>query len=222
MTGGHPSCYLNFPHFTTGDIQTTAEYVVNGIRSMRRRAGRRIGVYGISQGALLPRWALTYWPRLRPQVSDVVAVAGTQHGTTGGIVGPLVDATCRPTVGCAPAFWQQAVNSHLLKALNSRADETPGRRTAWTPVRSLSDELAQPQLGPYPTSSLFGARNVLIQRVCPGRTTTHIAAVFDSVSYAALIDALRHRGGARGPHASRGTSAPIPTGPVWIRRQRNS
>jgi triacylglycerol lipase len=51
--------------------------VVNGIRVMRRRAGRRIGVYGISQGALMPRWALTYWPRLRRQVADVVAVAGT-------------------------------------------------------------------------------------------------------------------------------------------------
>jgi triacylglycerol lipase len=64
-------------------------------------------------------------------------------------------------------------------------------------VRSLSDELAQPQLGPYPTSSLFGARNVLIQGVCPGRTTSHIAALYDSISYAALIDALKHRGGAR-------------------------
>jgi triacylglycerol lipase len=195
---GHPSCYLNFPRFTTGDIKTAAEYVVNGIRVMRRGAGRRIGVYGISQGALMPRWALTYWPRLRRQVADVVAVAGTQHGTTGGIVSVLVDSTCRPTaVGCAPAFWQQAIGSHLLKALNSRADETPGRRTAWTTVRSLSDELVQPQLGPYPTSSLFGARNVLIQRVCPGRTTSHFAAVYDSVSYAALIDALRHRGGAK-------------------------
>jgi triacylglycerol lipase len=163
----------------------------------RGRARRRLGVYGISQGALLPRWALTNWPRLRRQVADVVAVAGTQHATTGGpLLGPLLDASCRATVGCAPAFWQQAVGSHLLKALNSRADETPGRRTAWTTVRSLNDELAQPQLGPYPTSSL-GARNVLIQSVCPGRTTSHIAALYDSVSYAALIDALKHRGGAR-------------------------
>jgi hypothetical protein len=125
LRAGHPSCYLNFPRFTTGDIQTAAEYVVNGIRVMRRRAGRRIGVYGISQGALMPRWALTYWPRLRRQVADVVAVAGTQHGTTGGpIVSVLIDSTCRPTAaGCASAFWQQAVGSHLLKALNSRSDD---------------------------------------------------------------------------------------------------
>ncbi len=37
---GHPSCYLDFPQHTTGDMQTAAEYVVFGIRRMaalRRR-----------------------------------------------------------------------------------------------------------------------------------------------------------------------------------------
>jgi hypothetical protein len=104
---------------------------------------------------------------------------------------------CRPSAGCPPAVWQQAVNSNLLKALNARADETPGRSTAWTMVRTLTDEVVQPQLGPYPTSSLFGADNILIQEVCPGRTTTHFASPYDSVSFAALLDALEHRGGAR-------------------------
>jgi hypothetical protein len=198
LRAGHASCYLNLPDFATGDLQTAAEYVVNGIRAMKRRAGRAIGVYGWSQGGLLPRWALTFWPSLRRHVADVVAVAAPHHGTTGGQLGSaFVDAACRPTPGCPPAAWQQVVNSHLLKALNARADETPGGDTAWTTVRTLTDELVQPQLGPYPTSSLFGARNILIQRVCPGRTTTHFAAPFDSVSLAALIDAVEHRGGGR-------------------------
>jgi hypothetical protein len=198
LRAGHASCYVNLPDFATGDLQTAAEYVVNGIRAMKRRAGRAIGVYGWSQGGLLPRWALTFWPDLRRHVADVVAVAGPQHGTTGGALGSaFVDAACRPTAGCPPAAWQQVVNSHLLKALNARADETPGGGTAWTTVRTLTDEVVQPQLGPYPTSSLFGARNILIQRICPGRTTTHFAVPYDSVSFAALVDALEHRGGAR-------------------------
>jgi hypothetical protein len=197
LRAGHPSCYLNLPRFATGDLQRAAEYVVNGIRATRRRAGQPIGVYGWSQGGLLPRWALTFWPRVRRQVADVVAVASPQHGTTGGTLGSaFVDAACRPSAGCPPAAWQQVVNSHLLKALNARADETPGGGTAWTTVRSLTDDVVQPQMGPYPTSSLFGARNLLIQSICPGRTTTHFAAPYDSVSFAALIDALGHRGAA--------------------------
>src|SRR5205823_2082629 len=59
---GHPVCTVNFPAFTTADIQGSAQYLVNGIRSMERRAGQPIAVIGISQGGLLPRFALTYWP----------------------------------------------------------------------------------------------------------------------------------------------------------------
>ena len=69
-------CTVNFPDFTTADIQVSVQYLVNGIRSMERRAGRPIAVIGISQGGLLPRFALTYWPSLRAQVTDVLAAAG--------------------------------------------------------------------------------------------------------------------------------------------------
>ena len=64
---GHPVCTVNFPDFTTADIQVSVQYLVNGIRAMERRAGRPIAVIGISQGGLLPRFALTYWPSLRAQ-----------------------------------------------------------------------------------------------------------------------------------------------------------
>jgi hypothetical protein len=42
-----------------------------------------------------------------------------------------------------------------------------------------------------------GATNVLIQAVCPGREASHDDGRFDSVSFAALIDALRHSGPAK-------------------------
>src|SRR5687767_9211820 len=60
-----PVCYTSFPAFATGDIQIAAEYMVYAIRQVRRRAGRPISIYGISQGAMIPRWALTFWPGLR-------------------------------------------------------------------------------------------------------------------------------------------------------------
>jgi triacylglycerol lipase len=189
LTGaGRPSCYVNFPEHTTADIQVSVQYLVYAIRATERRAGRRIAIFGISQGGLLPRWALTYWPSLRRLVTDVVAVAGTQHGTT--VFGNLL-STC----GCqlTAAAWQQAASAKLQKALARYPDETPGR-TAWTTVRSLDDEVVQPTSGQHPTSALRGAANVLIQRVCPGRQVSHITTGVDSVSYAALIDAIAHRG----------------------------
>ncbi len=63
-TSGHASCYLTLPGYALGDLQTSAEYVVAGIREVRRRSGRPIAVFGHSQGGLLARWSLTYRPSL--------------------------------------------------------------------------------------------------------------------------------------------------------------
>src|SRR5689334_21579395 len=62
---GAPVCWVNFPDHTTADIQVSVQYLVYGLRTMSARAGRPIAVFGISQGGLLPRIALTYWPSLR-------------------------------------------------------------------------------------------------------------------------------------------------------------
>jgi triacylglycerol lipase len=185
-----PSCYVEFPEHTTADIQVSVQYLVYAIRATERRAGRKIAIYGVSQGGLLPRWALTYWPSLRGLVTDVVAVAGTHHGTN---VFSGVLAGCGSSCSLTAAAWQQAAGSDLQRALARHPDETPGR-TAWTTVRTLDDEIVQPTRGPNATSALRGATNVVIQRECPGRLVNHITSGVDSVSYAALIDAVNHRG----------------------------
>jgi hypothetical protein len=190
---GAPVCWVNFPDHTTADLQVSVQYLVAGLRTMARRAGRRVAVFGISQGGLLPRIALTYWPSLRTKVSDVIAAAGTQHGTT---VPRSVHCGIEPR-RCVPAAFQQAAGSHFLQALNRPGrDETPGP-TAWTTVRSATDGTVQPMTGPHPTAALRGATNVLIQRVCPGRSVTHIGTALDSVTFALVVDAMTHRGRAR-------------------------
>lgn len=187
---GHPVCYVNFPDNTTADIQKSVEYLVYGLRRQFAESGRRkIAVIGISQGGLLPRMALTYWPDLRRKVSDVVAAAGSQHGTT-------VSRGCSAMSPCAPANWQQLRGSNLLRAINGQPDETPGD-VSYTTVRSATDETVQPQTGSRPTSALKGARNVLIQDVCPGRRTTHIGTATDSVTFALFKDAVATNGKGR-------------------------
>ena len=183
---GHPVCFVDFPDQTTADIQISVEYLVNGLRREFKMADRKVAVVGISQGGLLSRFALTYWPDLRDKVSDVVSLAGSHHGTTIPFGGDC-------STGCAPAVWQQYRGSNLLEALNSQPDETPGA-VSYTTVRTVNDDVLQPQRGKHPTSSLEGASNILIQDVCPGRTTTHIGALGDSVSFAALADAVARNG----------------------------
>ena len=146
---GHPVCYVNFPDFTTADIQISVQYLVYGLRAEFALAHRKVAVIGISQGGLLPRFALTYWPDLRRKVSDVLAAAGTQHGTTVGL------GSCSASSPCPPADWQQGAGSKLLRALNSQPDETPGN-VSYTTVRSLTDETVQPQSGKH-RARRFGA-----------------------------------------------------------------
>ena len=118
---GHPVCYVDFPDFTTADIQVSVQYLVYGLRREYKIAGRKVAVFGISQGGLLPRFALTYWPDLRARSATSSPPPGTQHGTN-------VSATARRRTPCAPAGWQQPHGSNLLDAINSQPDETPGRR----------------------------------------------------------------------------------------------
>ena len=189
---GAPVCTVDFPFFTTGDIHVSVQYLVYGIREQYRMAGREIAVFGISQGGLLPRVALTYWPSLRPMVTDVIAAAGTQHGTTASAGQQKI---CR-TKGCIPAGWQQRAGSKMLATLNGYRTETPGP-TSWTTLRSADDETVRPTTGPKPTSSLKGATNILIQDICPGRKVSHIGTAVDSVTFAAIRDAIENPGPAK-------------------------
>ena len=136
-------------------------------RSMSARAHRPIGIYAHSQGGLLMRWTLTYWPSLRRQVVDAVSASGSHHGANGGRLASVLIALCSGS-GCPPAFWQQMLDAHLLAALNNGRDETPGP-TRWTTIRTVNDDIVQPVEG----AALEGATNVLIQAVCPGRYANH-------------------------------------------------
>src|SRR3954465_1635019 len=69
---GIPWCAVDLPGHAEGDIQVSGEYVVYAIRAMFHRAGRRIAIVGHSQGGMVGRWALRWWPRTRAMVDDVI------------------------------------------------------------------------------------------------------------------------------------------------------
>lgn len=185
---GRPYCAVTLPTNTSGDIQISAEYVVNAIRTVHARTDRKVQVMGHSQGGNLPRFALRFWPDVRPMVDDYIGFAATNHGSV------LIDSMCVPS--CMPALWQQMDDSDYVQALNSHQETFEG--ISYTSIYTWLDQFVQPNLDDTGTSSLSGPgdiTNVALQDVCPANIAEHLAiGTYDPVAYALAMDALTHPG----------------------------
>lgn len=182
-------CAVTLPFDATGDIQVAGEYVVSALRTMSRESGRDVDVVGWSQGGMVPRWALRFWPDTRKVVDDLVGLSPSNHGTV------LSDVSCeRP---CNPAFHQQASQSRFLQALNSGAETFRG--VDYTVAYTRLDEVVVPNAGPAPSSALRTGEgriaNIALQDVCPANVADHFAiGSYDAVGFAIVADALAHPG----------------------------
>lgn len=186
---GWPYCTVTLPDNGMADIQQAAEYVVHAIRTVSAKAGRKVDLVGHSQGGMIPRWALKYWPGTRSKVGDVVGLAPSNHGTS------VANAVCVP--GCAASFWQQRQGSAFMRALNSGPETFAS--IDYTNVYTVLDEVVTPNLDESGSSSLrTGAgriANVGLQSVCPARVADHLSTgTIDAVAYALVVDALTHKG----------------------------
>jgi triacylglycerol esterase/lipase EstA (alpha/beta hydrolase family) len=184
-----PYCTITLPYHAMGDIQTAGEYIVYALRTMAHVAGRKVDVLGYSQGGMVPRWALRFWPDTRSLVNDLVGIDPSNHGTLDSQI------TCRTQ--CPPAFWQQATNAHFLAALNSRAETFAGIN--YTVIYSRTDEVVVPNLDAEGSSSLHTGSgqiaNIAVQQICPADTSDHLAmGTYDPVAYALAVDAFAHEG----------------------------
>ena len=145
---GWPYCAVTLPGNAMGDIQVAGEYVVYAIRTMHAAYDGRIDIVGHSQGGMVPRWALRFWPDTRAMVDDLVGLSPSNHGTLDAI--PVCAASC------APAFWQQRSNAAFIAALNSAQETFPG--ISYTDIYTNTDEVVVPNFGPAASSSLSRRR----------------------------------------------------------------
>lgn len=188
---GVPWCTVDLPDHATGDVQRSGEYVVSAIRTISARAGRRVSIIGHSQGGMVGRWALRFWPDTRRMVDDVIGFAPSNHGTT------MARFTCGDGA-CSASNWQQWDISNFMRALNSRAETFRG--VSYTSVYTRTDQIVQPNLDARTGSSSLrtgeGRRtNVATQDICPTNAYEHLSiGLVDPVAYALAIDALKHDG----------------------------
>ncbi|WP_347059675.1 lipase [Blastococcus sp. HT6-30] len=183
-------CAVTLPSDATGDIQVAGEYLVHAIRTMSQQAHRDVDVVGWSQGGMVPRWALRFWPDTRPLVDDLVGLSPSNHGTV------LADTSCS-TGPCTPANHQQASQSEFLEALNSGAETFAG--VDYTVAYTAADEIVVPNTPPVASSALRTGpgrtANIATQEVCPANAADHFAiGSYDPVGYAIVVDALTHDG----------------------------
>lgn len=182
-----PYCTVTLPYHTLGDIQVAGEYVVYALRTVASISKRQVDILGYSQGGMLPRWALRFWPDTRRLVHAYVALDPSNHGT--------LDANAICQGQCAPADWQQAADSHFINALNSYTETFAG--IYYTVIFSRTDEIVVPNLDASGSSSLHtGAghiANIAVQQICPNDTSEHLAmGSYDAVGYALAVDAFSH------------------------------
>ncbi|MDQ2649321.1 MAG: lipase [Actinomycetota bacterium] len=186
---GIPFCSVTLPAHTDGDIQIAAEYVVHAIRTIHAGTGKRVILFGWSQGAsTLPRWALRWWPDVRPMTASLVGLAPLNN--RGSIVG-----TGPCFLGsCFPAAWQQSVGSAFMAALNSGPQTFD--EIAYTAIHSRLDEVVTPNadlaLGLLPEGP--NVLNVAIQDVCATDLTEHLTIIASPTAYAIALDAFNHPG----------------------------
>jgi hypothetical protein len=182
-------CAVTLPYDTTGDVQVAGEYIVHALRTMSRQAGRDVDVVGWSQGGMVPRWALRFWPDTRSLVDDLIGLSPSNHGTV------VADTACQGS--CTPANHQQASQARFIAALNSGAETFAG--VDYTAAYTNDDEIVVPNAGPTASSALHTGKgriaNIALQEICPANTADHFAiGSYDPVGYAIVADALRHDG----------------------------
>jgi triacylglycerol esterase/lipase EstA (alpha/beta hydrolase family) len=186
---GRRWCAVTLPHDATGDIQVAGEYVVHAVRTISKQSRRDVDVVGYSQGGMVPRWALRFWPDTRAMVDDLIGLSPSNHGTV------VADVAC--AAGCNPSFHQQASRSRFLQALNSGGETFAG--IDYTVAYTFTDEVVVPNAGPAPSSALRGGAgrvaNIALQEICPANATEHFGiGSYDAVGFAIVADALGHDG----------------------------
>ncbi len=180
-----PFCTLDLPDRTMADIQVAAEYVVAAIRAIHRYDRQKIAILGHSQGGMISRWALKYWPDTRAMVDDLIGMAPSNHGTD------LAELMCNPD--CSPAIWQQRTSAAFIKTLNTGPETWPGisYTVIWSPTDSV---IVPPELSKL-TTGQGEIANIAVNEACPGHLTDHLSlGTYDPVAYGLVEDALNNPG----------------------------
>lgn len=175
---GHEARVVPLPGRGTGDLDRQAVALDVAARAALAGGAPSVDVVGFSAGGVVARlWAAEHGGAARAR--RVVTLGSPHHGTDlAALAGALAPDSC------PRACQQLAPDSDLLRGLN-RGDETPaGPR--WVSIWTAQDQVVSPP----DSARLSGALDVVVQRVCPGRTVAHGGLPTDAVVGGLVVRAL--------------------------------
>jgi triacylglycerol esterase/lipase EstA (alpha/beta hydrolase family) len=178
---GFDLCSVELVDRGNADIQASAARVAEAVDALAG-TGRRVTLLRHSQGGLVARAVLRWWPALRPYIDDVVMLGTPNRGM------PMAELACLER--CVTAFQQMRTESRFLAALNAVGDAAGD--VSFTSVATVDDGLVPPD-----RARLDGAENIVVQDLCPGRAVGHSGLVGDAAAFAIAVDAMTNRGPAR-------------------------
>ena len=165
---------------------------MNAIRAMNAATGRRVDVLGHSQGGMVPRWALRFWPDTRAMVDDQIGMAPSNHGTDSAVA----------ALQRSRRLLRRRLAAGQRLGVHQGPELLPGdiRRDR------LHGDLHQDGHGGHPEPDETGSSslrpgdgpnitNVAIQDVCPPDVSDHLAiGTTSNTAYALVIDAMDNPG----------------------------
>ena len=175
---GRQVSIVSLPGNGTGDLDVQADVLDTAARQALAGGAQSVDVVGYSAGGVVARiWARDHGGAARAR--RIVTLGSPHHGTDlAAVAGLLAPGSC-------PLACQQLEpGSDLITGLN-RGDETPAG-PEWVSIWTSQDLVVSPP----DSARLAGARNVVVQRICPGRAVDHGQLPTDAVVGALVLRAL--------------------------------
>lgn len=141
-----------------------------------------VDIVGFSAGGLVARAFLAQGGG-EGVVRSLVFLGTPHHGTRLAGLATSLDPSL-----CARACRELIPGSHFLRTLNSGGNDPAG--TSLTNIYSADDGVVTPPR----SARLEGARNVLVQDVCPGARVAHTRLVTDPIALGLVVEALEGPG----------------------------
>jgi triacylglycerol lipase len=175
---GRQATVVPLPGDGTGDLDAQAVVLDRAVRAALASGPASVDVVGFSAGGVVARlWAADHGGAAKAR--RVVTLGAPHHGTDVAAVVGLISPD-----SCPPACRQLDPDSDLLAGLNA-SDETPDG-PQWVSIWTSQDQVVTPP----GSARLAGARNVVVQQVCPDRPVAHAQLPTDAVVGGLVLRAL--------------------------------